>query len=348
MPAQMVHCHECDREMSDWDAFYFRGNPYCENHIGTCNECGDTCERDQDYCENCREDRENRSEIIHGYHDNDPTEMGWWKNGKRLNPRLQRDTWLKTRFFGMELEFEADHNASLDPLAERCLDTFSGKAMAEYDGSLNHGFEIVTAPMDYDTMHKAMEAAQIPSELKANMGCGLHIHVSRKSLSSLTIGKLLVFVHDPKNYDLISHLARRPSTHYCERPAKKLCSRELFGYNRYQAVNTTNSNTIEFRMFRSAKTTWRILAALETVQALIEWCEQTSIRDLSAASFMAYAAKHQTQYANLVRLLDGSRDHSWVTVRTRFPRKPPMPAKYRVPGWHGPANVNDTDLEEAA
>lgn len=343
-PNDTYECYNCH---DTWPASYlyrYNNHDYCADCCGHCDQCGGICSPTEDYCHECRP---TRSEVISEYHGSDPTELGFWRNGKRLTGAdFCRNGHLgKTRFFGMELEFEVSEEDSRDRLAQKCLDTFHDRATAEEDGSLSNGFEIITAPMDYGTMHKVIEGLELPQELHCNQSCGLHIHVSRRSLSPLTIGKLLVFVHDYKNSALINHLARRGPSHYCERLAKKLTTRELYGYTRYQAINTVNVNTIEFRFFRSAKTPWRILAALETVQALIEWCEQTSIKELTRASFEAWVAKRQNTYANLVKLLDTNSPISWTRVRSQFPRKV-VPPRYRVP-----VNTNyamELGTEEAA
>ena len=119
--------------------------------------------------------------------------------------------------------------------------------------------------------------------------CGLHVHVSKEGLSKLQIAKIVAFVNDPDNADLIRAVARRYAEGYCRIKEKKI-GQAAQSEDRYEAVNITPRKTIEFRIFKGTLKYESVMAAIQFSNALVEFCGRstTSIRELKADKFMDF------------------------------------------------------------
>ena len=122
--------------------------------------------------------------------------------------------------------------------------------------------------------------------------CGMHIHVSRRALSTNVIVKLVQFISNPSNFDFILDISQRTEDklRYWSNPA------ELEGYSRNElyelcndchyaegeidrllAINLHNSYTIEFRIFRGTINFLSFCKNLEFVRSLILWVQSEGI-----------------------------------------------------------------------
>src|SRR4051812_47009139 len=100
-------------------------------------------------------------------------------------------------FFGVELEVEVDSDFQRAERAERVIKSLpSNFAIAKKDGSVKKGFEICSCPasLQYHSTawDKFFEKATHGLRGFSGENCGMHVHVSRASLSSLQIGKIVV------------------------------------------------------------------------------------------------------------------------------------------------------------
>lgn len=261
----------------------------CAENYFYCDGCHETFHND-DYggdclCENCY--RENSTILPY---DADPPS---YKYGKGPH------------YLGIELEVECRRDR--EDSAQECLDIFDGFAICKSDGSLDDGFEIVTAPADLTTQKQYWGKFfdNRPSGLRSHdtATCGLHVHCSRAPLSELTIGKILLFVNCQQNTDFIQKLARRSSTYAKIKHDKKPSDRSR---DRYEAVNLTNDHTIEFRIFRGTLKRETFFACLEFCAALIEFCKPSnhSLSDcLGHEKFCAFVRKERKQFPFLVQWL---------------------------------------------
>lgn len=191
------------------------------------------------------------------------------------------------RFFGIELEVECrkgnpgEHADKLNDalnngkLGERCF--------FEEDGSLSHGFEIITQPMGLDSHYQFWEwltDKNLTRDLRSHdtSTCGLHIHINRDNIKDLQINKMCVFVHSPDNRNLVKAIARRYAVGYASIHDKKLgtAHHASRGDARYEAVNITNHRTIEMRMFKGTLKHESMLAAIEFTNALVHFTAPAS------------------------------------------------------------------------
>ncbi len=144
------------------------------------------------------------------------------------------------------------------------------------DGSLNNGLEIVSHPMTLD-YHKKFEWNKIFNACVSQgfnshntTTCGLHVHVSRNFFSFLDCIRLGMFVAFHK--EKFETLSRRKEDYdyakFKHVGKGNLRSASQNDDNRYEAVNWTNSKTIEFRMFRGTLLHETFLSTLELVDAV--------------------------------------------------------------------------------
>lgn len=179
-------------------------------------------------------------------------------------------------YYGFEIETEGN-------LQNSCLIDNDGLLHCERDSSLRTGFEIVSQPMSWGYLTSDETKTFLKSlfeELK-NKGqtadkestCGLHIHVSVEAFKTDdSIERTKAIVAGFK--DNFEKLARRKQNSYCGylkvdgiKVKKKDIKKQFHG--RYVAVNDTNDDTIEFRMFQSTLDYNTLMASIELVKNII-------------------------------------------------------------------------------
>jgi hypothetical protein len=328
-----VECDDCgELEFSDRTK-----HTYNEDNI--CRECADNNYRYSDHYECYVHDNSSRwaynqdgdEVLIHENDDdfyyNDDIDrwvhreyeaeirvIGSYHSSKgRIN--LRHDDWTRQnkRFFGVELETEIKIDyITKDKAAERLHDLINGGSIGkniffENDGSLNYGFEMVTHPMSLPAHRELWKFLQDKEAIKYmrshnTSSCGLHVHVSRRGLSSLQIAKIVTFINNRDNEQLIRAVARRYADGYCKIKDKtigKSCRSE----DRYEAVNITPRETIEFRIFKGSLKYESVVSAIEFAHAITEFCKPsvTSIKDLNADKFLDYCAKEMPEETAIMR-----------------------------------------------
>lgn len=325
---RVTSCDSCSEEMRSQDAVEHGGHDYCQscyddNHF-RCDECGRSYHNDDRgdseddiLCTSCAEARSEGTMGIRGYSD---------KTANRLGPFGKGPV-----YYGVELEVEAVNGATPSEGAAVALDRMGTDfAVCKGDGSLRNGFEIVTAPADVATHAERWTAClrrKIPGMRSWKTDtCGMHVHVSRRPLSQLTIGKLLVFVNAYENETFMRSLAGRGSNTYARVCPKKATDARHSSVNRYEAINLCNRETIEFRIFKGTLLLSSVLKNIEFCAALIEYCKGTAgLGDLRWEAFCSWVERTPRVWPNLSAWL---REHG-------FMRKP----KARGQGWSSATEV---------
>ena len=207
-------------------------------------------------------------------------------------------------YYGVELEVEwtGDHPAKWGELISAVEDC----AIVKGDGSLDYGAEIVTIPASL-AKHKEWWPSvreKFPSSIRSwdTSTCGMHVHVSRKPLTQLQIGKMLVFLNAKSNRHWLDYLAGRGSTEYCNIYPKKFGDVKNYDEERYEALNLCNAGTVEFRVFRGTLNVQRILRNIEYVAAVVDYCgiARTSARDMEKFStFIEFLGQERKTYPAL-------------------------------------------------
>ena len=296
-------CDECGtriyRDDDEGDNIYALCHACRDRYYTRCEHCGALIPNDNVYqlggeslCRDCYDDNCD-SGPIHDY--NYTPDLVF--HGKGL------------RKFGVELEI--DEGGDLTSHAKRFLDIANRHAENLYiktDGSLDAGLELVTHPMSLEYHLNDMPWEDILHEAKylgyRSHGadtCGLHVHVSRMAFGctydtqEACIARLVYFVE--KFWPELLRFSRRTLSQlsrWAARYGMKLCPREQLSHaknscaGRYTAVNLTNADTIELRLFRGTLKYNTLIATLQLVNHLCEVAISLSDAELQNLSWFDF------------------------------------------------------------
>lgn len=268
-----THCERCGRVISYSDAYY------------------EDDDEDEPLCYDCLQTRLQQA-TIHDY---------------SYTPRLvfhgERDN---ERFFGVELEI--DGNGKSRKNAGEILNVANEDAQNLYiksDGSLDCGMELVTHPMTLqyhmeqmpwkNVLRKAVELGYLSHRTTT---CGLHVHISRAAFGEteqeqeLSIARLLYFVE--KFWTELLRFSRRTErqiNRWAARYGMKLSPKAVMESakdsraGRYTAVNLTNKDTVEIRIFRGTLKYNTLIATLQLVNAICDVAVLLSDEELQELSW---------------------------------------------------------------
>lgn len=270
-----------------------------ENNYFTCASCGVTIHNDyyaeDGRCESCNEESSRDNSVIHDY--------GYEIPSKFLGKG--------PHYYGVELEMQCPRSDENDK-AEACLSLLNKTttfAFAKHDGSLDdRGFELVTVPASLEEQKKNWQPFfdRLPEGLRSfdTKTCGLHVHCSRRPLSTLTVGKIVVFVNKRENQSFVETIAGRPTGQWAAYKDKKHNDARTDSPNlvRYEAVNLLNYNTIEFRIFKGTLKKASVFKAIEFCDAIIRFClpAAQSIPDAAdLEKFIDYVKTNKKTYPHL-------------------------------------------------
>jgi len=208
-------------------------------------------------------------------------------------------------FYGVELEVDdGDDDSICSKLCE------IEEIYLKHDGSLSCGFEIVTHPATLDYHANSLPWADICSIVRKagykshdTSTCGLHIHASRAGFGGsvieqdLTIAKIILLID--RWYDsYIVQFARRDidkMRRWADKPnadiqpgdneGDAVCKSKKSANSRYKAVNLCNCNTVEFRFFKGTLKRDTIIASVQWVDTIIQYCRNTPLKDLFNATW---------------------------------------------------------------
>lgn len=118
-------------------------------------------------------------------------------------------------WYGVELEVETTRSANNSQriaLAKQVSEAMDGFAIVKHDGSLENGFEIVTAPatmeIHAEKWQKFMNLG-LPLESWDTGRCGMHVHFSRGPVKPSHLARLMVFTYANGNRAMIETIAGR-------------------------------------------------------------------------------------------------------------------------------------------
>ena len=287
-----------------------------DDHYTSCEDCGrvihrdDACyvdDSDYPYCSTC-------------YHKLQDTPIKPY--GYKPSPIFYGDGNL---FMGVELEI--DGAGEEDCNADEILSIGNKDAdhiYCKHDGSLDEGFEIVSHPMTLDYhLHKMNWKEVMSRAVDMNYAshntdsCGLHIHCGRSSFGETieeqeaAIGRVVYFVE--KHWDELVNFSRRTPSNLNRWAARyatlsnsaeityKSAKEKFMG--RYVAVNLTNYNTIEFRMFRGTLRYKTFAATLQLVQHICILAVLLSDKDFENMSWSKFVLSIDSEDTELIEYL---------------------------------------------
>ena len=298
---------------------------YCPS----CDEVRDENDYDGDYdcCRACADSRREEEEDYYEDEEYSYEHERYCFNytfpvHEHLNVRYREDETIddnldtsKDLLYGVELEVMA-RNSMPEDYPDTLHDYNGDWFKCKKDGSLdegNGGFEICTAPSTFkflkDRFTQMFNSDYWTDDNGStyvkgwNTNCaGLHIHINKKALTPLEVGKLLVFVNDKKNTRFIEDIAGRNMNRWCKSETKKISDGQYRSDDRYEAVNTVPSKTVELRIFKSNVSEHGFMRALEFTDGMIRYLKQSSIREqsLNYKSFISFIKKpeNRSEYPN--------------------------------------------------
>lgn len=323
-------CNQCSTYCQTDNMYSHNGAYYCEGceeeYWRWCDECDESYHVDDrwEHDHDDNNDDEYSNSCIHNY-------------SYKPNP-----VFFGTDKFhmGFELEVEAKGNTNRYDGAELVQGMLGAHAYMKEDGSLEEGFEIVTHPHALSVYQKEFDwsfAKQLVSKgfrsWNANT-CGIHVHVSRSGFGEvgdrnpitgrvsyqLPLEKRILarqahelrfikLIYD--NQRQVERIAGRSSQFATFTDKGRLVRKVKQGWQEdghYSAVNTSNPETLEVRVFKGSLKPERVLSALEFVHAATEYTRDLKVtgknRALSWLKFCAFVANNDEVYPNLATTID--------------------------------------------
>ncbi len=202
-------------------------------------------------------------------------------------------------YYGIEIEYESS-NRDLDRVSVGKL--LKGHAIMKSDGSINEGFEIVTCPATADihleVFKKFYEEFHKMTLMSAN-NVGMHIHISRKPLSTFCVGRMTEFLNREDNKQFLVSIAGREPNHYCQQEKRTVTYPVTTGSgNRYNMLNLNNEATVEVRIFSSPTSYEEFARKLQFVEALTTYAQPCQVDA---------PLKEQTYHGTFIQWLKGNR-----------------------------------------
>ena len=280
-----MECKECNEEI-------YHNNPFIVREEGT-------------YCYTCYRDSsvslgEGVMLFLHSYEYKPTPKFHSLKNHKRKQEK-------GLLYLGVELEVEAERDLPLEDFSGQLIDCPTSKYYFKVDNSLDFGVEVVSEPCTLAYHLNRFNWERLLSYLRENgfeshntESCGLHIHINKDFLTYMDGVKLGLFVYG-NQYFMEQFSRRGENTAYSK--YKKGFEQSSMGakwhthYNelarsddRYEALNFTNYNTIEFRMFKGTLKTATFLATLEFVSALISYVKGKNSIEIMEKGYLGFIA----------------------------------------------------------
>jgi hypothetical protein len=235
-----------------------------------------------------------------------------------------------TRCFGTELEVEITGDGENNSVQKhiRRIDALLGeKVLMKKDGSLAFGFEITTRPApiqkQYAIWNKFFSVKHRGLRSYDTNTCGLHFHVNRDSLTEHAIAKIVCFINAEQNKKFIFCIAGRTEGEYCKIKNKTIGQAHVYEGDRHEAVNLSNGNTIEFRIFRGTLKKESLFKAMEFCDAICDYCKQGESleQSISRTGFVRFVKK-QNKWPHLFAFIQAR----WYGIATELSEQ----AKWKV------------------
>lgn len=295
-----VTCDRCESTVAEYTTRTVRGSTICDTCLYAwgwqCDECGGWNIDGADCGNGCADsdEHEDRSEGCCCEECLGRTEFGVVVHDADYQPRpVFHGT--GPLFLGAEIEIEVlDDTEQCAQLAQEYLGDLG---YLKTDGSLEHGLEIVTHPMSYAW---ALENFPWPMLTALEQeGCftgdttGIHVHLSRAGFSdSCHVYRWMKFVY--RNERNVTALARRSSWSYAaftddDRRAVKDYAKGAYR-QRYRAINTSNIDTFELRVFASSLDPDQVQAALGFAAASVEYTRELTVAAIARHDGWSWSA----------------------------------------------------------
>lgn len=263
-------------------------------------------EEDRYLCENCR-----KRQVVLPYHRHTP-KLDFFCTEEEENEEDKL-------YFGIESEVDegGEDNYTVRHILP-LINTEEDRQMFIYcshDGSLHNGFEIITQPAtpnyhrqkrpEYEAVFNYLKRREYVAHNTST--CGIHIHFNRdffKDNEELYISKLLYIIE--KHWEDIIIFSRRSKNRlrYCKKRDGNL--KEFISAwdksgdheGHYYAVNLTNQNTIEFRIFKGTLNINTFFCIIDYMENLVRSVKTKSLAELRKMKFEDFLSEEGKEYFN--------------------------------------------------
>ena len=225
----------------------------------------------------------------------------------------------KTQLYGIEIEtFSIQDKAPLTIIKDIEENYLKGIAICKSDGSIgDNGIEIVSTAMSFNYIKNSNLFYNFHKQVKDFLGSysrsstGVHIHISRDTLTKLQILRIISFINNEMNFNYIARIAGREyfNNQYCETIFKNKDVLELNRYfkdynnliysAKYSAVNLSKKSTVELRIFKGNIRFDVLNRYLEFTDCLINFVKNTKISLNDYVSFIKFVDENKSNYPYL-------------------------------------------------
>lgn len=225
-----------------------------------------------------------------------------------FQPAVTKSYKYSPHLLGIELEYEQKPSSLLKETLFLLNKSLDKHAIFKRDGSLKNGVEICTRPASIDIhleeFTKLYNDPLIWERLEVKSTCGMHVHIDRRKMTALTLGKLINFIQQKENQSFIETIAERASNNYSilgNDLAVTSHHRGAASTNRYYGLNTTNQNTAELRIFKTPATFEVFQKNIEFASALTTFVHpaNSGIKDTNYGAFLKYVSSNSSTYKEL-------------------------------------------------
>lgn len=164
-----------------------------------------------------------------------------------------------------ECDYYNSDNPDMSMYPEMLVEKLGKNVYCKEDGSLDNGFEIVTEPMTYgyilankDKFKEAFKSLTSDGVYSfSSENTGFHIHLSRAAFKSKKhLFNFAKVIYEDEKFS--SAIAQRSGNGYCYYPSNsdkengmdEFIMKTIECCDRYRAVNFSNTNTIEIRIYK--------------------------------------------------------------------------------------------------
>lgn len=280
---EVGYCEDCGAPMWDRETYLISGGVrvvcrVCRHEYVQCERCEDWVRIDSAFehhgeffcCEECRDAyiEEHRMDDLKAQHRYSYTPDEWNFHGNSKN---------SGRYFGIELEVK--RSSASEDIGWRMKDLEEQFYFQKSDSSISQGTEVVFHPQTreyfdicgYDRVVELYEHfSYLKGRSNSRVGSGLHVHIDARAFTDrLAVERFCKLINDTYMESLIEFSERNSEEieNWCKFSPENPC---IGKDDRYTAVNLTNGDTVEVRIFRTPATPQKVAEIIHLLDNLVD------------------------------------------------------------------------------
>jgi hypothetical protein len=169
------------------------------------------------------------------------------------------------------------------------------------DGSVEHGFEIVSHPMTFEAFN-SIDWSKLHPEgkiRKTGGGAGMHVHLAKNNFTTFHMYKFINFMY--QNHSFIEKVSERKANSYCSKitdykQIKRMAKEKTTGSRAFIALD--KKHTMEIRCFHAPHNETMLKKNIEFLQALYEFTKDTGASKINIENFREFVGKNKKRFKN--------------------------------------------------